>query len=151
MPKRSLSAGQEVNRLNRAVDELLQQRGRAANARAVKSDPSLAPVLRVASALRNLPREEFKETLRKNLERSASMATATQFPPAVRTFAAPRLIYKSAAKAIAFYEKAFRAKESWRFENEGGIGHAEITIGDTVIMLGEEWPEGGRFSAEIRR
>jgi uncharacterized glyoxalase superfamily protein PhnB len=29
-----------------------------------------------------------------------------------------------------------------------GIGHAEIMIGDSLIMLGEEWPEGGRFSAE---
>ena len=76
------------------------------------------------------------------------MATVTQTPSALRTFAAPRLIYKSAAKAIAFYEKAFGAKESWRFENEGGIGHAEIMIADSVIMLGEEWPEGGRFSAE---
>jgi PhnB protein len=148
MPKRSLSAGQEVNRLNRAVDEILQRADTSAITRARKSDPDLAALVRVASALRNLPREEFKETLKNNLERSASMATTMQAPPASRTFAAPRLIYKSAAKAIAFYEKAFGAKESWRFENEGGIGHAEIMIGDTVIMLGEEWPEGGRFSAE---
>jgi PhnB protein len=149
MPKRSLSGGPEVNRLNRAVDEILQRADTSSTIRARKSDPDLAALVRVATALRNLPREEFKETLKSNLERSVSMATTTmQAPPASRTFAAPRLIYKSAAKAIAFYEKAFGAKESWRFENEGGIGHAEIMIGDTVIMLGEEWPEGGRFSAE---
>jgi PhnB protein len=63
-------------------------------------------------------------------------------------FAAPRLCFKSAAKAIEFYEKAFGAKESWRFENEGGIGHAEVMIGDSVVMLCEEWPKGGRYSAE---
>jgi PhnB protein len=67
---------------------------------------------------------------------------------AVRTFASPRLCFKSAAKAIEFYEKAFGAKESWRFENEGGIGHAEVMFGDSVVMLCEEWPEGGRSSAE---
>jgi len=76
------------------------------------------------------------------------MATAKQPIAAVRTFASPRLSYKSAAKAIEFYEKAFGAKESWRFETESGIGHAEIMIGDTVVMLCEEWPEGGRYSAE---
>jgi PhnB protein len=65
-----------------------------------------------------------------------------------RTFASPRLCFKSAAKAIAFYEKAFGAKESWRFENEGGVGHAEVMFGDSVVMLCEEWPEGGRSSAE---
>ena len=67
---------------------------------------------------------------------------------AARTFAAPRLCFQSAAKAIEFYEKAFGAKESWRFENEGGIGHAEVMFGDSVVMLCEEWPKGGRYSAE---
>jgi len=67
---------------------------------------------------------------------------------ASRMFAAPRLCFKSAAKALEFYEKAFGAKESWRFENEGGIGHAELMIGDSVVMLCEEWPKGGRYSAE---
>jgi len=67
---------------------------------------------------------------------------------AARMFASPRLCFKSAAKAIEFYERAFGAKESWRFENEGGIGHAEVMIGDSVVMLCEEWPEGGRASAE---
>jgi len=76
------------------------------------------------------------------------MATTTQSAAALRTFASPRLSFKSAAKAISFYEKAFGAKESWRFENEGGIGHAEVMIGDSVVMLCEEWPEGGRYSAE---
>jgi PhnB protein len=150
MPKRSLSGGQEVDLLNRAVERLMRRASMSAHGETgrTKVDPRLALLLRVASMLRNLPREEFQETLRNNLERSASMATATQTPSGRRTFVAPRLIYKSAAKAIAFYEKAFGAKESFRFENEGGIGHAEIMIGDTEVVLGEEWPEGGRFSAE---
>jgi len=76
------------------------------------------------------------------------MATTTQSTAGLRMFASPRLCFKSAAKAIEFYQKAFGAKESWRFENEGGVGHAELMIGDSVIMLCEEWLEGGRRSAE---
>jgi PhnB protein len=95
-----------------------------------------------------LPRESFKASLSKNLKRSAAMTAVAETPTKIRTFAAPRLAFKKAAKAIEFYEKAFGAKESWRFGNEGGIGHAEIMIGDTVVMLCEEWPEGSRYSAE---
>lgn len=76
------------------------------------------------------------------------MATTTKPITAVRTFAAPRMTFKSGAKAIEFYRNAFGARETMRFENELGMGHAEIMIGDSVIMLAEEWPEGGRFSAE---
>ena len=60
----------------------------------------------------------------------------------------PRLAFRNAAKAIEFYQNAFGAKETFRFENEFGIGHAEIMIGDTVIMVANEWPEGGRYSPE---
>ena len=150
MPKRSLSNRQEVDRLNRAVEALLRRTRAAAQAQKgrAKADPEVAPLLQIASMLRNLPREEFKETLNRNLERSAAMATATQTPTGVRTFAAPRLAFKNAAKALEFYKRAFEAKETFRFENEYGLGHAEMTIGDSVIMFAGEWPEGGRFSAE---
>jgi PhnB protein len=68
--------------------------------------------------------------------------------PANRTFAAPRLAFKNPAKAIEFYTNTFGAKEVMRFEVGGDIPHAEIKIGDSIIMLCGEWPEGGRFSAE---
>ena len=35
-----------------------------------------------------------------------------------------------------------------RFETGGSIPHAEVRIGDSTILLTEEWPEGGGFSAE---
>src|ERR1700720_3379203 len=150
MPKRSLSDRQEVDRLNRAVEALLRRTVAAAQAQKgrAKSDPEVAPWLRVASMVRNLPREEFKVTLKRNLERSAAMATATQTPTGVRHFAAPRLAFKNAAKALDFYKRAFGAKETFRFENEYGFAHAEMMIGDSVIMFAVEWPEGGRFRAE---
>jgi PhnB protein len=46
-----------------------------------------------------------------------------------------------AAKAIEFYTKAFGAKELYRMEDGGKIGHAELTIGDTVLFLSDEWAE----------
>lgn len=62
--------------------------------------------------------------------------------------AAPRLTFRDAAKAIEFYKEAFGATETFRFEVGGSIAHAEIAIGNSRVMLAEEWPEGGRFSAE---
>lgn len=56
--------------------------------------------------------------------------------------ATPYLIIKDAAKAIDFYKKAFNAKEIMRFANPmGKISHAEIKIGNSIIMLGEECEE----------
>ncbi len=144
MPKRSLPNRSLIDQLDQAVTQLL-----AAPVVTVQSaDPELLPLLRIAAQLRQLPREDFKIRLKNDLERGTSMATTTEPIAAVRTFASPRLSFKSAAKAIEFYKKAFGAKETFRFENELGVGHAEMMIGDSVIMFAEEWPEGGRYSAE---
>jgi PhnB protein len=54
----------------------------------------------------------------------------------------PYLICDGAAKAIEFYKKAFGAKETLRMPSPGGkIGHAEIKIGDSMLMLADEHPE----------
>jgi PhnB protein len=139
MPKRSL-----IDQLDQAINALLAQ----PDATRPAADSELGPLVRIAAELRQLPREDFKARLKADLERSTSMATTTEPIASVRTVASPRLTFKDAAEAIEFYKKAFGAKETFRFENELGIGHAEIMIGDSVIMLGEEWPEGGRYSAE---
>jgi PhnB protein len=144
MPKRSLNGGQKIDQLNQAIESMLAK----PSAKPVKTDASLAPLLRIAGELRDLPRENFKERLKTELERSISMATATEPITALRTFAAPRLTFKDAAKAIEFYKSAFGATETMRFEVGDGVAHAEIKIGDSAIMLAEEWPEGGRYSAE---
>jgi len=144
MPKRSLPKRSEVDQLDRAITELLAKPG----AKPETGDSELMPLLSIAAQLHQLPRENFKARLRSDLERKSSMATTTEAIAAVRTFASPRLTFKSAAKAIEFYKKAFGAKETFRFENEMGVGHAEMMIGDSVIMFSEEWPEGGRYSAE---
>jgi PhnB protein len=56
--------------------------------------------------------------------------------------ATPYLIVKGAAAAIDFYKDAFGAIEMFRMAGPGGrIGHAEIRIGDSVIMLADEHPD----------
>jgi len=56
----------------------------------------------------------------------------------------PYLIIEGAAAAIEFYKKAFGAKELFRFPApEGKIGHAEIKIGDSPIMLADAYPDMG--------
>ena len=52
----------------------------------------------------------------------------------------PYLAIRGAADAIEFYKKAFGAKERMRMEAPGGkLGHAEIVIGDSVVMLADEF------------
>jgi PhnB protein len=58
--------------------------------------------------------------------------------------ATPYLIVKGAAEALEYYKKAFGARETMRFAAPGGkIGHAEIRIGDSAIMLADEHPDMG--------
>ena len=61
----------------------------------------------------------------------------------------PYLIIRDAARALEFYKKAFGATELMRFPAPGGkIGHAEIKIGDGVVMLADESPEMGHKSPQ---
>src|SRR4051794_20611494 len=63
--------------------------------------------------------------------------------------ATPYLIIKGAAGAIEFYKKAFGATELLRFGGpDGKVGHAEIRIGDSPIMLADEFPEMGARSPQ---
>ena len=56
----------------------------------------------------------------------------------------PYLIIKGAADAIEFYKRAFGATELLRFPTpDGKVGHAEIKIGDSPIMLADEYPDMG--------
>jgi len=56
----------------------------------------------------------------------------------------PYLIIMGAAEAIGFYKKAFGAVELFRFPSpDGKVGHAEIKIGDSPIMLADEYPPMG--------
>ncbi len=54
----------------------------------------------------------------------------------------PYLIVNGAERALDFYKQAFGAVELFRHKApDGKIGHAEVRIGDTVIMLADEFPD----------
>ena len=58
----------------------------------------------------------------------------------------PYLTISGAADAIEYYKKAFGATELFRMDHQGKVGHAEIKIGDSPIMLADEFPEMGQVS-----
>ena len=61
----------------------------------------------------------------------------------------PYLCVDNAAAAIDFYSKVLGAKERMRMPSpDGTIGHAELQIGDSVIMLSDEYPDMGVRSAK---
>ncbi len=67
---------------------------------------------------------------------------AVKFMPEGYHTVTPLLSVKGAAKLIEFMKKAFDATEVYRFSSpDGGVMHAEMKIGDSVIMLGESLEE----------
>ncbi len=56
----------------------------------------------------------------------------------------PYLVVSNAARAIEFYQRAFGAKEIMRMDGPPGkISHAELKIGDSIIMVSDEMPGTG--------
>jgi PhnB protein len=75
-------------------------------------------------------------------------STSKAIPDGYHT-ATPYLTVKSGDKAIDFYKRAFGATEIMRMPTpDGKIAHAEIRIGDSPIMLCDEFPEMGARSPE---
>ena len=64
-------------------------------------------------------------------------------PPHYHTVT-PYLVCRGAADALAFYKRAFGARERVRMAGpDGKLAHAEMQIGDSMVMLGDEMPEMG--------
>lgn len=76
------------------------------------------------------------------------MSAVSYIPDGYHTVT-PHLAVRNAAKALEFYAKAFGAEELFRMPGPGGvIMHAEMRIGDSNIMLGEEDPQRGATSPQ---
>ena len=68
------------------------------------------------------------------------MSTVQPIPEGFHSVS-PAMVIKNAAEAIDFYQKAFGAELIMRLNGpHDSIMHAEIRIGDSMIMIGEEWP-----------
>lgn len=62
----------------------------------------------------------------------------------------PAVIVHDGAGALDFYKKAFGAEEVLRMPMGDKIGHAEIKIGDSIVMLSDEWPDMGFLGPRTR-
>jgi PhnB protein len=83
-----------------------------------------------------------KKAMRRKLpaKRAAAPKKKVQPIPAGYSAVTPYLSVRGAAQAIEFYKKAFGAKEIMRMPGpEGKLGHAEIRIGDSRVMLSDEY------------
>jgi PhnB protein len=62
----------------------------------------------------------------------------------------PYLIVDDAKQALEFYTRAFGAEEKFRLPMGDKIGHAEIKIGDSFVMLADEFPDMGHLGPNKR-
>ena len=86
--------------------------------------------------------------VKKALKKVASKVRAKVQPiPKGYHVITPSIVVRGAAEAIEFYKKAFGAKEINRMAGpDGRVMHAEIRIGDSIVMLGDEFPAMGSKS-----
>ena len=82
-----------------------------------------------------------KAAAKKAAPRKATKKAVKPIPPGYHSVTA-YLCIDGAGAAIDFYKRAFGVKERLRMDAPGGkVGHAEITIGNSAIMLADEFPE----------
>ena len=112
-------------------------------------DQSVVELVAVAQQLRGLPRDEFKTHLRTELIRSDEMSSPVMKPAPAPPTLSVYLCFNNAAGAIEYYKEVFGAEELSRLaEPSGKIGHAEMKIGETVIMMSDEYPDYGALSPQ---
>jgi PhnB protein len=99
-------------------------------------DPEVVEMLRVARELRDLPSSDFKANLKADLERKAiMMSTKTAVArPGFHTIT-PYLLPQG-LEFIDFLKSVFDAVETFRAEAGPGRFHAEVRIGDSMVMVG---------------
>lgn len=79
-----------------------------------------------------------------------STSTVSPVPAGMHTVT-PYLVCAGAARAIAFYERAFGAQEVMRLPGpDGRLLHAQVRIGDSMVMLNDEFPEMGSLGPKAR-
>lgn len=131
-----------IEKLDQAVNVLLAN----SEVPSATVDTELDSLLRIAMELRDLPREEFRAQLRKDLEGETSMATEmeTETPatskvnPVREGFrtVTPYIAVRKAHEVIDFVKSVFDAQgQIYGVGSEGGI-HSEFRIGESMLMIG---------------
>jgi PhnB protein len=128
-----------IEQLDEAIDAIITRGERAAFA---DSPPELAELASFAGELRLLPRDNFKLNLKETLRRSAHMSTTgtetkqTQANrPAYQTIT-PYLTVRRPEQLLTFVKDVFGAVEIFRTTGSAGGLHAEVTIGESKLMIG---------------
>lgn len=101
-------------------------------------DRATRELLNIGRGIKDLPREEFRNRLRSELkERAMATAPVMKMREGFHSIT-PYMIVRSAAEFIDFAAKAFGAEEKFRVPApDGGIMHAEVQIGDSMIELSD--------------
>lgn len=140
MPKRS-----PAEQLDFAISALLV---RPQSRPVPRPSAAISRLLTLVSPLRNLPRPDFKSRLRADLQRSINMSEAAApspreleksdyHPPGFPNIA-PYFVVDGGAKFIEFLLRAFEGVERGRYLSpDGRIMHAEVSLGDSVVELGD--------------
>ena len=124
-----------VDQLNEAVDAIIS---RGEPIAFTTDERILTDLASLAIELRGLPRESFKSQLRETLRRSATMSTPgtnVKKNPIYRTIT-PYLTVKRAEELVEFVKHVFDGVEVLRTTGSAGGLHAEVTIGDSKLMIG---------------
>ena len=84
---------------------------------------------------------------------SRKKATAKKVQPIPKGYhsVTAYLSIRDAARALEYYKKAFGAKETLRMQGpDGRVGHAEIKVGDSFVMMADEFPNMGFLGPQSR-
>lgn len=93
--------------------------------------------------MKKAAKKTAKKAAPKAARKPAAKKKVAPIPPGYHTVT-PYIVCRGAAKAIEFYKKAFGAKEKVRMPGpDGNVMHAEIAIGNSMVMLGDEAPQMG--------
>ena len=127
-----------IEQLDQAIGRILVDPA-AAGIELSSMDASLQELFHIARDLRELPSPDFKARLRAGLERKASMITKmttkiVEFRPGFRTVT-PYLL-TSNAEFVDFLKNVFGAVETHRTVTSPASFHAEMQLGDSMLMIG---------------
>jgi PhnB protein len=99
----------------------------------------------MAKAKKKIPQAKKKplSKLKKVVAKKTVKRKAKKVSPIPKGYhtVTPYLIVNGGMRAVEFYKKAFGAKAVVCMEHDGKLGHAELTIGDSKIMLSDGCPE----------
>jgi PhnB protein len=128
-----MSKQPNIDQIDRAITDIM------ANPDATPPvDSSLEDLILIARDLFTMPAPSFKAQLRLQLERKAPMSTSTktvQFRAGFRTVT-PYIFVPELEELIGFLRQVFGAVDTGRSTHESGAIHAEVRIGDSMVMIG---------------